>query len=268
MPDENVDPVQPPEGQGGSDNEAPYAEYLSRIPEEARGEAEAAFKEWDASTTRRFQAQAEAQERWKPYEEAGINQLSPDEAKWAREFYGALDNPQAIQQWYQQYAEQNGLTVAEAQQQAPPPDEFGTYTDPGIEDVLKQHLSPIERQLQEFADWRTSEMQKGQAAEAQRYVDSEVERLKKAHPDDYDEPLVNRLDAQYQTTDPRNAVQRAFDDSMAIRSQLEKKFLQGKANVPASAESGGSPDGAPEQIKTLDRAKEVALARLREGNRQ
>lgn len=267
MPDEIVDPVQGDNPQGGEDTGvAPYQEWLDRFPDEAaRGVAEEAFKDFDAKTTRKFQEQAEAQRRWKPYEDAGVQQLSPEQIQSYREFETALANPQQIEQWFKQYAAQNGLTVAEAQQQVAPQDEFGTYTDPGIEDVLKQQLSPIQQQLQEFADWRTSEMQKTQAAEAQRYVDSEVERLKKAHPDDYDEPLVNRLVAQYQQSDPRNAVQRAFDDSMAIRSQIEKAVLQSKVNQPAPAEGGGVADGAPETIKFAD-AKAIALARLRGGN--
>jgi hypothetical protein len=266
MPDETVDPVQAQEAQGGSDTGvAPYQEWLDRIPEDARGTAEEAFKAFDAQTTRKFQEQAEAQRRWAPYEEAGVQQLSPEQIQGYRQFEEALNNPQAIQEWYQQYAQQNGLTVAEAAQQAPPPEEFGSYTDPGLEDVLQKQLGPIQQQLQQMSAWREQQEQQARQQEADQYVRSEFDRLKKDNPDDFDEALVTRLVAQYQTTDPRNAVSRAFADSQAIISQLEKKVLQQKVNQPASAESGGVADGAPESIKTLERAKEVALVRLREG---
>ena len=44
-----------PEGQGQS----PYHDYLERIPEDARGVAEEAFRAWDANTTRQFQEAAQ-----------------------------------------------------------------------------------------------------------------------------------------------------------------------------------------------------------------
>src|SRR5438132_770700 len=80
----------------------------------------------------RFQDAADFRKSWEPYEQAGVNQFSPEQVQWGLEFMQALENPQAIQQWYEQYAQQNGLQAEQGQQ--PAPDEFA-YDQPSQEQL-------------------------------------------------------------------------------------------------------------------------------------
>jgi len=264
-----VDDVQP-QGQGEADTttDAPYQEYLNRIPEEAREQAESAFREWDANQTRRFQDAAEFRQRWEPYQDTGIASLPPEEVQQLVQFRGALSDPQAIQQWYQQYAAQAGLT----EPQAPPQEPYDPYQeqDPygggfdGIDQVLANRLGPIEQRLERFAQWQEQQDHAARVAEAENYVQGQLEELKQKHPEEFNEQAIEKLVVQYIETDPRNAVQRAFADWQGIRSEIERQTLQAKANTPPAAEGGGYADTNPEEIKTLAQAAEIAKAQIRQ----
>lgn len=274
MADQIADPVQPDDGQGETGTtDTPYAEYLDRIPAEQRGTVEPIFKEWDANTTRKFQESAEFKRTWEPYSELGVNQVNPDEVRWLMQFRDALNNPQTIQEWYETYATQNGLTpTAPAAPAAPSADpgldEFG-FPDPNaqLEELLKQQLGPVQQQLQALDAWREQQESTVRLAEAERYVQGQVADLKAKHPDEFNEAAVERLVAQYIDTDPQHAVERAFADWQAIRSQIERETLQSKVNTPAAAEFGGTADGSPMEIKTLADASRIALEQLKLANR-
>lgn len=270
MADPIADPVQPEEGQGETGTtDTPYAEYLERIPEDQRGTVEPIFKEWDGNTTRRFQESAEFKRTWEPYAELGVNQLNPDEVRWLMQFRDALSSPQTIQEWYETYASQHGLQGQQAAVSDPNAglDEFG-FPDPNaqLESLLKEQLGPVQQQLQALDAWREQQESTVRLAEAERYVQGQVADLKAKHPDEFNEAAVERLVAQYIDTDPQHAVQRAFADWQAIRSQIERETLQSKVNTPPGAEYGGTADGAPMEIKTLADASRIALEQLRGTN--
>ena len=273
MADQEPDAVQP-EGQGGDgQGAAPYQEYLERFPEEVRGDAEAVFKEWDANTTRRFQEAAEHQKAWEPYQEIGVRDIPPEEVQWLVQFRdAALNNPQAVQEWYSAFAEQNGLTPQEAaqlqqqqqdgQQQV---DDFFATDDQAVARLLDERLGPLQQQVEQFNQWREQQDYQVRVAEAERFVEGQIEELKAQHPDEFDRELVEKLVGQYVDSDPEHAVQRAFDDSLKIIGQIESRALKGKAGQPAPAESGGVAVSAPEEVKTLQQAAEIAVERLRAG---
>ena len=271
MEDQETEVVQPEEGQGDSgQGGAPYQEYLDRLPEEVRGEVEPVFKEWDANTTRRFQESAERQKQWEPYEELGITQLSVEEAQWLLQFRdAALNNPQAVQEWWDQYAQQNGLTpqqAAEAQQQSQSQtgvEDFFATDDQAVAKLLDERLGPLQQQVEQFNQWREQQDYTARVAEAERYVEGQIEELQAKHPNEFDRELVEKLVGQYVESDPEHAVQRAFDDSRALIAQIEKRTLQGKASQPAPAESGGVAVSAPEQVTSLEEAGRIAIERLR-----
>ena len=269
MADHEPDVVQPDEGQGdsGGQGAAPYQEYLDRIPEEMRGEIEPVFKEWDANTTRRFQESAERQKQWEPYEELGITQLPVEEAQWLLQFRdAALNNPQAVQQWWDEYAQQNGLTPQQAAEQQQPGqgvEDFFATDDQAVAKLLDERLGPLQQQVEQFNQWREQQDYTARVAEAERYVEGQIEELQAKHPNEFDRELVEKLVGQYVESDPEHAVQRAFDDSRALIAQIEKRTLQGKANQPAPAESGGVAVSAPEDVKSLEEAGRIAIERLR-----
>lgn len=259
MPPEETDPAQP-DGQGGTGGDAPYQAYLDRIPEEARGAAEEAFRDFDANTTRKFQDAADYRKQWEPLEATGVSQRDPAEVQWAMQFVDALSDPTAIQTWFTNYAKENGLTKAEQTEIEQ------EYIDPSVQSLVEQRLEaslgPVAKQLQEMAQWRTDQEQQAREAQAMSEIRSEIDELKAKHGDEFDESLVEKLLPQYIDTDPTHAVARAFGDSQAIRSQIEKATLQGKADQPAAPTSGGSATGTPDPPPKGDALKHAAAQAL------
>jgi len=274
--DPTADPVQPDPGQGEpGTSDAPYAEYLNRIPEDARGQVEPIFKEWDANTTRRFQEHSEYRKTWEPYEQAGVQQHNPESVQWALQFLQAAEtNPQAIQQWFDAYAQERGLTPAQAAEQVA--QDPGTFGDPygdqsqQLSELLKQQLSPLQQQLEQMTQWREQQETAVREQEAQRFIHGQMDELRSKHPSEFTKEAEGYVEAflsKYIESDPRNAVPRAWADYQTLVNEISKQVLQPKADAPAAPESGGAPDVTPKPIKTLKEAEAVALARLREANR-
>jgi hypothetical protein len=257
------DSEQPDQGQGAAGGGSPYAEYLDRIPEDARSEAEAAFKQWDSDTTRKFQDAAEYRRNWEPFEQMGVQQRDPAEIEWAMQFVDALQNPTTIREWYDTYAQEHGLTS---------PDDQGGYqefvdpsTQSALERMLQSQLGPVASQLAEISQWREAQELEAREAQAMAQIRSELDDLKSKHGADFNESMVEKLLPQYIESDPQHAVQRAWDDWQAIRNQIEQDTISGKANQPAGAVSGGTADGSPPEIRTLKDAAAAAIEQMRAG---
>lgn len=269
-----ADQVQPDQGQGEGQQQTdpPYAEYLNRIPEEARGVAEEAFKGWDADVTRRFQEASEYRKQWEPYE--GVKQYDPEAVQNALAFYqAAANNPQAIKDWYeQQYAPAHNLqTQPEPAQPSQPAqqDQFGQEQygmfDQGqqLQQLLEQQLSPLQQQLEQLSSWRQQQEEATQLARGQQVIDQQIAELKDKHGAEFNQEWVEVRANHYVDTDPENAIPRAWADYQALVNQIQKQAFQSKADAPAPAESGGVPDVNPPKIRTLKEAEQYALAQLR-----
>lgn len=268
MADDITEPAQPNEGQGGEATDAPYAEQLSRFPEEVRGDVEEVLREFDGNTTRKFQEASEYRKGWEPYEQLGVNRQDPGEVEWALQMLeAAKTNPTAVWDWAQTYAQQHGLTQAEAQQL-----EEDIAVDPSISQLLEQQLAarvgPLEAQLQEQMQWRQAQEQQASEKHVQSEIRSELDTLKGKHGNEFDEALVDKFVANHMhEKDPRVAVQKAFADSQAFRAQIEKQVLQSKANSSPAAESGGTAAAGSELPKTLKEANRMAAEQMREARR-
>lgn len=280
--DPSVEPVQPDPGQGGDDSagDPPYAEFLNRVPEQLRGEVEPVFRDWDARTTQRFQEASDFRRQWEPYQETGVNRYDPNSVEWALQFFEAQQtNPEAVKAWYESYAQEHGLTVAEAaaeqaqqqqQQSYQSYDEFGAAADTqALESALKAQIGPLQSQIESLTRFQQQAEQQQREAEAERFLASQVAELRDKHPDAFAdtgpygaEQMIGRLQEQYINTDPLNAVPRAFADYQAIVGQIERNALQSKVNPPSAALAGGAANGAVEAPKTLGEARERANAFL------
>jgi hypothetical protein len=261
---EDDEVVQPPEGQGDQSNSSPYAEYLDRLPEEVRGDVEPVFRDWDAQTTRKFQDAAEYRKQWEPLEQTGVSQRDPAEVQWAMQFVDALQNPSAIKEWFDEYAQQNGLTAKEQQQLEQ------EYVDPTVESLVEQRLAaqlgPVANQLQELTEWRQAQEFGRAEAQAMAQIRTVVDELKAKHGDEFNEQMVEKLLPQYIQSDPQHAVERAFADWQQMLADVQKQTLQSKVDQPAGAESGGSAVGSPEppvKGEALKMAAAQALEQLR-----
>lgn len=275
--DPSAEDVQPEEGQGDEATEQPpYAEALSRIPEEFRDQVEPVFKDWDAGVTRRFQEASEAKKSWERYADTGVGRYDPEAVQWALQLMEtARDKPDELKEWYSQYAEERGLN--EAKQEAGAPD-FTTYEEYGqdpnqLNSLLEQHLSPLSQQLQEMTAWRQQQEQQAREAEAGKYIDNQMNELKAKYPDDFKdttetgpEKIIEEFLPYFAETDPMNAVPRAFARYQAIRGGIEKNYASGKLSQPPPPEKGGLVNGAPETMSKEERMA-AAINMIRESQR-
>src|SRR6185437_4568025 len=113
----------------GGNTGAPYQEYLDRIPEDAREMVAPVFKDWDANVTRKFQEHADFRKQWEPFKDTGVTELNPDQLSYAVQLFNALEQPDIMKEWWDGYAQQNGLTVQEAKEAEAALDDFG-FQDP------------------------------------------------------------------------------------------------------------------------------------------
>ena len=248
--------------QSGDQGASPYQEYLDRIPESLRADVEPVFKEWDANVTQRFQKNAEDLKQWEAYQQ--FQGVDPEALKWGREMYDAVTtDPASVKQWYEQYAEQNGLveTPAEVEETI----DFDAFNpDPAqFEALVYKRLGPLAQQMQQLTEaWQ---QQQAEAAEgvAREFMQRQLDEIKASDPNLYNEQAIEGFAARYIESDPENAIPRAFEDWKAVHSQIQTDALQNKVNNAIPAETGGAVDGAPEPVKWAD-TKALALERMRQ----
>ena len=259
------DPVQP-EGQGGGGNEAPYAEYLNRIPEAVRSDVEPVFKEWDANVTQRFQDAAEYRKTWEPYEQIGVSQQPPEVVEWLMQFYDAHNNnPQAVVEWAQGYAQEHGLALAEAAQEE---EQFGYdalgYDPQQLEKLLEAKLGPLTSRFEQFEQWQQQQEQAARMSQAEHYIEGQLKELEQKHGQEFDREAIDPFLARYVETDPRNAVPKAWNDYQAFKARIEKGFVGARESLGQPPEGSGPADARPPQIKSLADANAIAGERIRE----
>lgn len=256
---DDAEGVQPEEGQGAQ-ADAPWAQYLERIPEEAREAAAEAFKEWDGNVTKRFQEASQFRQQMEPFSEI-VQGWDPEAARWARQFYNdATTNPQAVKEFYEQYAKENGLTVQEAVQEL----EAESYEDPDFGKALQSQIAPLQEQIQALTAWRDEQLQTARLEEAKSMIESQLAAEQERLGDRFDREQIEGLAGKYVESDPANAIARAAQDWEAKLNHIEKQILQRKVDTSQpAAESGGVPDASPEQITSLQRAGEIAREQLR-----
>ena len=264
--DPAADPVQPEDaGQGGEGTGGtPYAEYLDRIPEDARGVAEEAFRAWDANYTRHQQEASEYRNQWEPFEQAGIRQYTPDHLSWALQVAQAAQNdPAALRTWL----DQTHGPLAPPEPTQPQADEFG-FQDPQqqLNALLEQRLAPFQQQMEQLAQWREAQEQQAALQSGQQVIDQQFGEIEAKHGklDPETRELVEAIaTTKYADTDPMNAIPRAYRDYEAFVNQVEKRTLQGKVDQPKPPEGAGPPNSAPEKVTTLAEAGALAREQLR-----
>lgn len=266
--DPSADPVQPEPGQGEEGSGSPYDSYLSRIPEQVRGEVEPVFKDWDANVSRKFQEAADFRKEWEPYQELGVQQVPPDEMQWHLTFRDALqNNPQAVVDWAREFAQERGISleqaVQEAQQQDTGLDEFGSFD----QQALQTHLAPLQQQMEQITAYIEQQQQQAALSQAQQQVEKQLDELKAQHPNEYVREEVELFLDRHRDKGLQ-AVQAAFADAQKWKAQLQKQFVESKANVPPGAEHGGGADGSVEPAKTLPEARAQAMARFEQMRQQ
>jgi len=254
---------QPQEGQGGA-GDAPYAEYLSRIPEEHRGLVEPVFKEWDANTTRKFQEASEYRKQWEPYDSLGVTNVDPDVLRELITFNNdILSNPDALKEWYREFGQANQLL-----DETPSTTEQGVreeladqgYSPAQIEGLLNEKLAPIQQ-------WMAQQEQQAELFKSSQAIDERLAKLREEH-GEFDTDLVLKIASNYADTHGPDSVLKAFEDVQAWEASIEKKLIKDKQSAPEAPEKGGAAATALEQPGTMDDARRQVEERLRQLKQQ
>lgn len=271
---DQADDVRPDSGEGdGGASDAPYAEYLNRIPEEYRAEVEPAFKEWDGQVTRRFQEAAEFRKQWEPFQDTGVHEMQPDEVKWALQVAeAAQNNPAALREWL----DQNHPVEA-------PQQDYGTtydqYADPNAQTIqqLQQQLERVQQQLQQGDQrWQDFELQTQHARDA-AIMEAEIAAIKEAHGSELPPKVLEDFDDLMITfggkhavpgADPKQVVAKTWADIQRYFNAVEANALNRKVNDPNPAEGGGMPDVNPDKLQYGKAVESQAAELLRGWNRQ
>jgi hypothetical protein len=251
--------VQPDAGQGAAPGDAPYAEYLNRIPEEHRGIVEPLFREWDGNVTKRFQEHSEYRRQWEPYEQMGVNQYDPEGLAGLIEFAKLANDPTRAgdyRSWLEEQAQQHGLLA-----QQPDAGLDMELLDPAVQQLIEQRTSPLQQQLEQMTQWRQQVEQQQQQQMIQSQLNQEFEALQQEH-GELPRDLIESFAGRYTGRDPR-PIQRAFEDFQRFRGDIEQRVLAGKLNQPNAPNlQGTAPPMQGEQPKTLKDAEQIMAQRL------
>ena len=253
------DGVQPDEGQGAQTQDSPWAQYLDRFPEEARDVASEVFKEWDGNVTKRFQDASQFRQQMEPFAPL-LTGRQAEEIEWGLQFRdAALNNPQAVKEWFEGYAQEHGLTQAEQDQL-----EQDVLTDPDLTQALQTQLGPLQQQVEAIQARFEAQDHAQRLQEAQTMISTQLDAEEKRLGVAFNREAIECLAGKYIEADPQNAISRAAQDWEKIHNEIQAGALQKKVDTSRpAAESGGVPDGSPEEIKTLAQAREIALQQLR-----
>lgn len=263
--------VQPEQGQGDQgQGDSPYADYLTRFEDDnARAIAAEAFKDFDGRTTQKFQEHAEFRKKYEPLEPTGISNLNPDQAAWLMQFWQILDDPQAVQQWFDGFAQQNGLTP---QQQERAVEELGLDqfgVDPQqIDKLLDQRLSPLQQRLEQYEQRFAQQDQQAQMAQINQMIEGQHKALEQRFGDEYDREMAATFAERYADSHPEKCLELGFADWQKRVAAIQKQTLQSGADAPGPAEGGGVPDTSPPKVQTVMEAGPMAREWLRNNNRR
>ena len=267
--DEGQPAGQADEGTGGQ----PYADYLTRVPEEVRGDIEPIFKDWNSSVNKRFEEHAQYRKEWEPYESVRSHQ--PEAVGEALQLYQlAVNDPKAFQEWFNDYASQRGLTPAQAAQELAQEETTFDQYDPNAQfkQMLDQSVGPLQKQFEQFMQKQQQIEQQQLEQSIQSQIDQEITKLQEeaknlpAKVREQIPDIIERFGSRYATqpgVTPDQVVRKAWADFEALSNQLRTGALQEKVDQPEPALAGDVADGAPPQIKTLAEANKIALQQMR-----
>jgi hypothetical protein len=239
-----------PEGQGADDN---GLYDLSAVPEDIRPYVVDELKKIEANATRKFQEHADFRKQWEPYQELGVDKVSPEEMEQLLDFLQIARDEQAFANWWEQVGEEFGLFDDEEPEED---GEFGEASDENIEQVVKnlldERLGPVEARLSE-----DEQEQRVQAAWDE--IQSQLAALREEH-GDFDEDAVCQLAMAYGGDE--DAIQRGFEDFQRIAGHAERQFVEGNGDQPETPERGGAPSANSEPITDFAQATSIAKQRM------
>lgn len=250
--------VQPGVGQGAN-GDAPYAEYLNRIPEEHRPLVEPIFKEWDGNVTKRFQEHAERLKAWEPYQEAGLDRYDPQTLTQLVEFAQQLSDPVAYRDWVAEQAARLGLVDAGDEG-----DMFGEddLLDPTVKSLLEQQAAQFNEQIEALKSQLGEFQTQAQRQAQQQLWEQQFAELAREH-GELDRDVIEAFAARY-ADDPQNAIMRGFEDYQKLQGRIEQSLLNSKRNNTGGPSTLPGAAPPPKEPESLEEAEAMFRKRLEE----
>jgi hypothetical protein len=206
---------------------APWADYLSDLPESVRPLVEPKFKEWDANVTKKFQEVHSTYEPLKVYESLAQQGHNPQFLAEAIQFVEAFNSdPEKV---FKAMQEHYGFGVEQGQGNTDPnqlvPDNNDDQYDP--------RFLQLEQNQQLLADIITAQHEAEQAAQLDQALNAELTAAATKH-GDFDEKVV----LGWCAADPNLSIDAAVQQyKAAIEAAVAKRQTP---NVPIIMGGGGS----------------------------
>lgn len=243
---------QPPAQQ--QESQAPYANYLSELPESVRPLVEPAFKKWDADVTQRFQALHSEYDPWKEILEVG----DPDAVQ------GALQVAQVLEQdpgrFLKAFADAYPELVQEAlgQPQTPNPQTPGSpeqgQGDLDPSDPLVQRINELQKMVEQVVGGFSNLTEQQMQDQNQKVLDDTLAQLHTQHGDFDDTYVLSQI--AYRGLKPEQAIQEFKDNIVAKYGQPQQ---QQNPSAPAVMPPGGGLPATPINAAELDDKATKAL---------
>jgi hypothetical protein len=232
---------------------------LDDVPAEYRQYVDPIIKEVSTNANKKVEDVNSKLKGWEPYQELGVNEVDPQLMSDLLQFAEIASDEDAFREWWEAVGGEYGF-LGEAPENE---DEDEDYDEDEDEEVSPEELqqaldSLIEQRMQPFYEAADEQEQERLLSEADQQIGQQLDALREKH-GDFDEAAVCKLALAY---DEDDAVERAFEDYMAIRTSAENGLLEDKSGQPPRPEGSGPANTTPQKITTFAEAKEAAKEKL------
>jgi hypothetical protein len=247
----------PPGPAPGTENQAPYSEYLNKFPEAMRPMAEPIFKEWDSNVTRLRQSDLDKVSQYQPYEKY-INEWEPEAIETAINLAQILESqPETL---FTSLAQSLGYEIDGAGSNDPddPDNDAGTFS---LAD--SPEFRNMQEQLGGLADFLQNREAQAQEKEELAQVQQEISAMKEKY---------GEFDLEYVLTKASitGNLEAAVQDYQKLVGKQANELLAPGQQAPIVGGSNGTmPSNTEDRSKwTPEQRREAAVAILKAANAQ
>jgi hypothetical protein len=238
-------------GQQGTDAGNPaWAEVLAEIPQEYHEKLTPHLEKWDKGVNDRFEKVHSDYQPWKQFRDAGVD---PTQVQFALNVLNSLEeNPKAVYDSIGNYYKDDPRFAGTGQ----------GLEEPKIdqdEEPWRKELEQLKRHNEILAQHALNQQQERQKQEADRWLDTTLEGLRKKH-GDFDEQYVMAMMLQLKV-DPEQAVKiwQQKRDEM-VKQYRPRPLLMGA--------NGGMPGQTTDVRKLDDAGTKNLIVQMLEASRQ
>jgi hypothetical protein len=259
----------PAEGQGqeGQSQDGLYNDILAGIPEQYHDTLTEQLKAKDANFTQKFQANSE---KWKPYEEMGLQDTDPElVGSWMNlnqlVEQAQTGNPQAVQEvqeWWNSLGEALGFSGEDATEAG---EEVASELEMTPEQIQQMIEQGVEKAVSPLQQTMQQQQQEQQLNEAKSQIQEQLSHIREENPGltDRDEQAILALAFQAGENGSKDALKDGFEEFKEIGSRGEKELFEQKLAQPRPAEGAGMPN-VRQPVPTSENVKELATERLKQ----